>query len=242
MMDWMGSLKLPRYGLVNYLDPAKQSGATSTDKRIFESLSSAGKRLMGFCRSNFMKRMDSSGVVTVNRTWDFVLDQGPLMSSGTYYAKRVWGYAPIEDDGSCYFEVPALKEIYLQLVDAEGREIQRMTSAINVMPGERQGCAGCHENRRTAAAPAVGKAARRAPTPITLPEWGNAGVLDYRTVVQPVFDRHCVKCHSGPNPPKGVSLNGNFTRFFCMSYDCIVNRSDANNQAREHFSATCVTR
>ncbi len=173
---------------------------------------------------------------TVNRTWDFVLDQGPLMSSGTYYAKRVWGYAPIEDDGSCYFEVPALKEIYLQLVDAEGREIQRMTSAINVMPGERQGCAGCHENRRTAAAPAVGKAARRAPTPITLPEWGNAGVLDYRTVVQPVFDRHCVKCHSGPNPPKGVSLNGNFTRFFCMSYDCIVNRSDANNQAREHFS------
>ncbi|MBP5321280.1 MAG: PD40 domain-containing protein, partial [Kiritimatiellae bacterium] len=74
-------------------------------------------------------------------------DQSPLMGVGTYYAKRIWGYAPVEADGSAYFEVPAMKEIYLQLVDGEGREIQRMTSGLNVMPGERRGCVGCHEGR-----------------------------------------------------------------------------------------------
>ena len=173
---------------------------------------------------------------TMNRTWDFVLDQGPLMSAGTYYAKRVWGYAPIETDGSAYFEVPALKEVYLQLVDGEGRELKRMTSALNVMPGSLQSCVGCHEHRATTGLPANGKAAQREPTPLKFPAWGNAGVIDYRRTVQPVFDRSCVRCHSGPNPPKGLSLTGNLTRFFCMSYDGLVNRSDANNVSRAHFA------
>ena len=97
-------------------------------------------------------------------------DQSPLMSVGTYYAKRIWGYAPVEQDGSAYFEVPALKEIYLQLVDGEGREILRMTSALNVMPGERRGCAGCHEGRMTASGPFSGTASRRAPTPLAPPD------------------------------------------------------------------------
>ena len=46
---------------------------------------------------------------TVNRTWNFVMDQGPLMGASSYYAKRVWGYVPVEKDGSAYFEAPALK-------------------------------------------------------------------------------------------------------------------------------------
>jgi len=173
---------------------------------------------------------------TVNRTWNFVLDQGPLMSAGTYYAKRVWGYAPIESDGSSCFEVPALKEVYLQLVDGEGREIKRMTSALNVMPGSMQSCVGCHENRSTSGFPAAGKAAQRAPTPLALPAWGNAGVIDFRRTVQPVFDRNCTRCHSGANPPKGLSLTGNLTRFFCMSYDGLVNRSKANDVSTARLS------
>ncbi len=173
---------------------------------------------------------------TVNRTWNGVLDQGPLLGASSYYAKRVWTYAPVAEDGSAHLEVPALKEIYLQLVDSEGREIRRMTDALNLMPGETQSCTGCHENRRTAAAPLVTSSARRAPTPLTPPAWGNAGVLDYVRVIQPVWDRNCVRCHSGANPPKGLSLSGGYTRFFNMSYDNLVLRSRSDAQSRGYFT------
>ena len=64
-------------------------------------------------------------------------DQSPVMSYGTYYAKRCWGTVPVEEDGSAHFLAPALREIYFQALDAEGRELQRMTSAVQLMPGER---------------------------------------------------------------------------------------------------------
>lgn len=62
MVDWMGELALPRYGLQKYIDAEKSKDANSAEKQILENLSRAGKRMMGFCRSNFYKRMDSSGV------------------------------------------------------------------------------------------------------------------------------------------------------------------------------------
>ncbi|GEM_PF-1928947 len=174
---------------------------------------------------------------TVDRTWNFVMDQGPLMGASSYYAKRVWGYAPVEPDGSAYFEAPALKEIYLQACDAEGRELQRMTSALQLMPGETQSCAGCHESRQTASPPAgTPLASRRKPTPLALPPWGNAGVLDYNRVVQPVLDRHCVRCHQGTNPPKGVLLTGDYTRFFNMSYDHLVIRTRSDEVSRARYT------
>ena len=59
----------------------------------------------------------------VRKTEDLVsraYDQSPVMSYGTYYAKRDWGTVPIEEDGSAHFHVPALREIYFQVLDAEG--------------------------------------------------------------------------------------------------------------------------
>ncbi len=62
MVDWMGELALPRYGLQKYIDPEAAKSATAKEKQILDNLSRAGKRMMGFCRSGFYKRMDSSGV------------------------------------------------------------------------------------------------------------------------------------------------------------------------------------
>ena len=62
MVDWMGELALPRYGLQKYIDEVSAKSATAKEKQILENLSRAGKRMMGFCRSGFYKRMDSSGV------------------------------------------------------------------------------------------------------------------------------------------------------------------------------------
>ena len=62
MMDMLGRLKLPRYGLYKYISPTKQKEADDAELRIFANLSKAGVRMMGFCRTNFFKRMDSSGL------------------------------------------------------------------------------------------------------------------------------------------------------------------------------------
>jgi mono/diheme cytochrome c family protein len=160
-------------------------------------------------------------------------DQSPLMSYGTYYAKRCWGEVPVEQDGSAHFRAPALREIYFQACDVEGRELQRMTSAAQLMPGETVGCVGCHEPR--ASTPLLGKpplAARREPSVPQQPAWAPDGIIDFVSVVQPVLDRHCVKCHGGERAEGGYDLSGDKTRFFNMAYDNLLGRSRSYRQHR----------
>lgn len=54
-------LNLPRYGLGNYLAAEPHSPPTPAEAKIIQDLSRAGKRLMGFCRTNLFKRLESSG-------------------------------------------------------------------------------------------------------------------------------------------------------------------------------------
>ena len=61
MVDLMKSLKLPRYGLIKYFDENKATSITQQEREIKEHLSRAGERMMGFCKSTFFKRIDSSG-------------------------------------------------------------------------------------------------------------------------------------------------------------------------------------
>lgn len=61
VMDLMGELQLPRYGLINYVKD-KLDDISATEQLIIDNLSRAGQRMMGFSRTNFFKRMDSSGV------------------------------------------------------------------------------------------------------------------------------------------------------------------------------------
>lgn len=57
----INDLHLARYGLGNYIDETKTGLATAAEKEIIKNLSRAGKRLMGFCRTNLFKRLESSG-------------------------------------------------------------------------------------------------------------------------------------------------------------------------------------
>ena len=62
VVEIINSLSLPRYGLGNYtLDKYKQP-PTATEQQILNGLSRAGRRLMGFCRTNLFKRLESSGI------------------------------------------------------------------------------------------------------------------------------------------------------------------------------------
>ena len=55
----INGLNLPRYGLGNYV--VETSTPSAADARLLDDLSRAGKRLMGFCRTNLFKRLESSG-------------------------------------------------------------------------------------------------------------------------------------------------------------------------------------
>lgn len=61
MIAMMEELRLPRYGLSQYEDNSKTADASTSDKQLLENLSRAGQRMMGFCKSTFFKRIDSSG-------------------------------------------------------------------------------------------------------------------------------------------------------------------------------------
>lgn len=61
MIELMESLNLPRYGLIHYLDEKKAEDPSKYEKNLIENLSRAGARMMGFCKSTFFKRIDSSG-------------------------------------------------------------------------------------------------------------------------------------------------------------------------------------
>jgi superfamily II DNA or RNA helicase len=57
----INSLDLPRYGLQLYLDEKTPLVPTKEEEQVFANMSRAGKRLMGFCRTNLFKRLESSG-------------------------------------------------------------------------------------------------------------------------------------------------------------------------------------
>lgn len=54
-------LTLPRYGLANYLNPDPAHPPTTAEDVIMDGLGRAGIRLMGFCKTNLFKRLESGG-------------------------------------------------------------------------------------------------------------------------------------------------------------------------------------
>jgi hypothetical protein len=148
--------------------------------------------------------------------------QFPVISCGaTYAAKQVLGEVPVEPDGSACFRVPAELPLYFMALDAEGRAVQRMRTFTHFMPGETQGCVGCHEHRHSAARTQPGLAANLPPRDLAPPEWGSEG-FDYSQIVQPVLDRYCGECHAAVEPAGRVDLSGGKTDFFNISYDVLA--------------------
>jgi hypothetical protein len=152
--------------------------------------------------------------------------QFPLVSCGaTYAAKKIWGYVPVDPDGSAHFRVPTGRPIYFAAIDGRGRAVQRMRTFTHFMSGEHQSCVGCHVNRNyaTSVPGARPSAALRKPVDITPPKWG-AENFSYWQVVQPVLDKHCVRCHNARRHPRGIDLSGDRTDFFNVSYDVLTRK------------------
>ncbi|MBP8131451.1 MAG: hypothetical protein KA184_17870 [Candidatus Hydrogenedentes bacterium] len=126
------------------------------------------------------------------------ISTGPVVSAvQSEGVKRMLGTVRIEDDGSVAFKAPAGMALHFQLLDENQRALQTMRSFVNVMPGERRGCLGCHESHsRTPVVAGQAIAFSREPQDIAPPPWSD-DTVSYPRYVQPVLDRYCGKCHQG---------------------------------------------
>jgi len=121
----------------------------------------------------------------------------------SYIAKGVIGTVPVEADGSANFLAPAKRVLYFELLDGEYNEIQRMRSVVQLQPGERRSCIGCHESRLITPDREYLKmqAMKKDPAIPVPPPWG-AGPFWFEKVVQPVLDARCISCHNAAKPNK----------------------------------------
>lgn len=166
---------------------------------------------------------------TAKRFWpdDIAYGQNAAISLGAHiFVTVLHGVVPVEEDGSAHFTIPARRSIYFQALDERFMEVERMRTFVNLQPGEVRGCIGCHQPRNESPSVDVPRAALRAPdTP--RPQPGDPCVprpLYYPTDVQPILDRHCVRCHgTGPEASPPV-LTGELTTYFNRSYEEILGR------------------
>ena len=138
--------------------------------------------------------------------------------------KQVLGTVPVAADGSACFRVPADTPVCFQLLDERGRAVQMMRSDIWVRAGETSSCVGCHEPRLKAPLAQRPLAASLAPATIQ-PAPDGSNPLSYPILVQPVLDRHCVRCHSGAEPAAKLSLTGKPKGHYTESYLALAPRT-----------------
>lgn len=138
--------------------------------------------------------------------------------------KQVLGTVPVEADGSAYFRAPAGIALAFQALDDEGQAVQTMRSITYLQPGENVSCGGCHEPR-TMAAPlrSLPLALRREPSTIT-PGPEGSKPFSYPLLVQPVLDKHCVRCHNPEKPEGHVILTGQPQGRYTVSYNALAPR------------------
>jgi hypothetical protein len=181
-------------------------------------------RVSGACDQGY------AGQVTGGKPSDVIFSAPNIcpvsLWGASWDAKEVLGEAKIYEDGSAAFKVPARTPVYFQVLDSNGCMIAGMRSWSTLMPGENFPCYGCHENKKVA--PPVPKSflARDAGVQELDKTLGIEGKpFDYVKFVQPILDKHCVKCHDA-NHKSGFDLRG----------DLVYNSSAKKSFARSYTS------
>ena len=92
VVDCINALHVPRYGLGLYVEPQAEKTAMPAERKQIDDLGRAGKRLMGFCRTNLFKRLESSGFsflqsidrhILRNQIYQYAIENGLDLPLGT---------------------------------------------------------------------------------------------------------------------------------------------------------------
>lgn len=153
--------------------------------------------------------------------WNGQGEQAPALNWHSFENKQILGEVPVEADGSAFFEVPAGKHVFFQLLDKDKKMIQSMRSGVSLMPGEVNGCIGCHEDRLSIPVPmgkrplALSKKAQK-----LIPWRGKEPVkFSFMEHVQPILDKHCARCHDfDPKNREKLVLAKDMNPFFNAAY------------------------
>ncbi|MEK7677330.1 MAG: hypothetical protein AAB676_15990 [Verrucomicrobiota bacterium] len=163
----------------------------------------------------------------------------PISYGGSYTLNRVLGTVPVEADGSVNAQVPPLRSLQLVALDEQDLSVKRMLSFLTLMPGEVATCIGCHENRMVSPPDRPALAAlQRAPSPIT-PIPDTPEIFDYPRDLQPIWDRHCLKCHDTDKYAGRALLTGDQGPMFTHSYFTLSARlqvADGRDLARGNYA------
>jgi len=146
---------------------------------------------------------------------------------GAVHRKKVYGVVKVHEDGSAHFKVPAKQNIFFQALDENYMQLQHMPTFINMRPGEKRSCIGCHEHRKKAPRATRSRPMATAhPIQSIVPQPGAKGpyMVHYATDVQATLDKHCIKCHSGDKPKGRLDLTGKPTNDWCTSYEQLVGK------------------
>jgi cytochrome c553 len=164
----------------------------------------------------------------------------PLTIGGSFTLAEILGTIPVAEDGSAFAELPALQSIFFVALDKNDIAVKRMHSFVTLQPGETLSCIGCHEERIEAPnmRTPVLQASRRSPSKPE-PIQGVPSIIDYPRDVQPIWDKHCVSCHSPENYGGKLDLTGDKTSMHSMSYVRLTLHGqwvvDNRNQPRSNF-------
>ncbi|NQT53570.1 hypothetical protein HQ576_16050, partial [bacterium] len=145
--------------------------------------------------------------------------------------KFILGSVPVAADGSAHFRVPAGVSVFFQALDEQGRAVQTMRTLTYVQPGQTLSCVGCHEPRSEAAPNVHAAAASQPPTKITAGPEGT-WPLRFDRLVQPVLDRHCVKCHKPGGDAKALAK---LDLSPAKSYGALLAYGKLGDHVRRHY-------
>jgi hypothetical protein len=178
---------------------------------------------------------------TLPKPVNFTGGMEPLSYGGTFTLERVLGTVPVEVDGSAYFEAPTLRSLFFVALDEHDLAVKRMQSFTTLMPGETAGCVGCHEPRvkppawnTTGRPQALAREASRIAPINDVPD-----VLDFPRDVQPILDRHCLRCHDCDQRTAGVVLSGDRGPHYSLSYFTLTARTqvaDGRNRPQSNYA------
>jgi len=150
----------------------------------------------------------------------------PTSFGGTFTLPRILGTVPVEQDGSAYIELPALRSVFFVALDEHDMSVKRMQSFTMVMPGETTSCVGCHEQRLCPPAnPGSGSVAAMSRGPSRIEAITDApDVFDFPRDIQPILDRHCIKCHDYDKRRGGAILTGDYSGIYSHAYVTLMSR------------------